>query len=222
MFIFAGEQGAQFPGAKWTLWDEGVHTAFIATWPGKIAPGTVTDALIQYEDVLPTFINLAGGAAVTELDGTSFLPVLTGQSVKHRQYAYGVHNNVPEGRPYPIRSIYDGRYRLIINLLSHTTYHERHVMDLDNGHYWKSWVTAAAGNPEAQAYVDRYLQRPAVELYDTTTDRIGIHNLAGQPDLAEVQANLTKELHRWMAQQQDAGIAVDVESAVSGKKTSEQ
>ena len=37
LVIFTSEQGAQFPGCKWTNWDTGLHTALIARWPGRIA-----------------------------------------------------------------------------------------------------------------------------------------------------------------------------------------
>ncbi|MEO1011124.1 MAG: sulfatase-like hydrolase/transferase, partial [Bacteroidota bacterium] len=36
--IFTSEQGSQFPFAKWTCYDQGLKTAFIVKWPGKIKP----------------------------------------------------------------------------------------------------------------------------------------------------------------------------------------
>ncbi len=214
IFIFAGEQGAQFPGAKWTLWDEGVHTGFIVRWPGVVKAGSVSDALIQYEDVLPTFIDSAGGAAVPELDGTSFKAVLLGQTTTHRTYVYGVHNNVPEGRPYPIRSIFDGRYRLLWNLKYTDQYHEKHLMDgnkpPNKENYWHAWVEAAKNDMTAKKYIDRYMIRPEFELYDTSTDRAESNNLAGNPEYDAVQKKLFVELQKWMQQQNDPGAELDV------------
>lgn len=60
LVMFSSEQGSPFDG-KWSNWDVGVHTALIARWPGRIQPGTVTDALVQMADVTPTFIAAAGG-----------------------------------------------------------------------------------------------------------------------------------------------------------------
>jgi hypothetical protein len=45
LVLFTSEQGAQFPGCKWTNYDAGVHTALVARWPGRIAALTRTDAL---------------------------------------------------------------------------------------------------------------------------------------------------------------------------------
>jgi N-sulfoglucosamine sulfohydrolase len=38
--IFTSEQGYSFPYGKWTCYDLGLKTAFIAKWPGKIEPNT--------------------------------------------------------------------------------------------------------------------------------------------------------------------------------------
>lgn len=46
LVLFTSEQGAQHPGCKWTNWDTGVHTALIARWPGKVAVGKRTDAIV--------------------------------------------------------------------------------------------------------------------------------------------------------------------------------
>jgi arylsulfatase A-like enzyme len=47
----------------------------IVRYPGKVAAGSVSDALVQYEDILPTLIEVAGGEPVQGLDGISQLDV---------------------------------------------------------------------------------------------------------------------------------------------------
>ena len=61
LVIFTSEQGSGFPFAKWTCYDNGLQNALIASWPGKIKPGQVSDAMIEYVDVVPTFVSAAGG-----------------------------------------------------------------------------------------------------------------------------------------------------------------
>jgi len=125
LVLFTSEQGGQFPGCKWTNWDTGLHSALIARWPGKVGPGKRTDALVQYADVLPTFVDAAGGdPAAHKYDGTSFLPVLLGKKTAHRKFVYGTHNNIPEGPAYPVRTVSDGKYRYIRNL-THPQPHAR-------------------------------------------------------------------------------------------------
>ena len=69
LVLFLGEQGPQLPGGKWTCWYPGVHSALLARYPARIRSGRVSDAVVQYEDLLPTFIDLAGGRRRRELDG---------------------------------------------------------------------------------------------------------------------------------------------------------
>src|SRR5690606_23849855 len=50
--IFLGEQGPQFPGGKWTLYDNGQLSSMIVKWPSVVQPGTETDAIVQYADLM--------------------------------------------------------------------------------------------------------------------------------------------------------------------------
>ena len=53
LVIVVSEQGNSFPFAKWTCYDVGLASGCIARWPGKVKPGSVSDALIEYVDVVP-------------------------------------------------------------------------------------------------------------------------------------------------------------------------
>lgn len=212
LVIFSSEQGWAFGFAKWTNWDLGVHTAMLARWPGRIKPATHTDAMVQMADVVPTFIELAGGdPADCKLDGRSFLNVLTGKVAKHRQYVYGMHNNVPEGKPYPIRSIRNDEFHYLMNLASDRPYHEKHVMAAKSRLVWWPALEAAAqaGDAAAKAMMARFRNRPAEELYRTGQDTYERKNLAADPQYAKVKAQLRAELTRWMAEQGDPGAALD-------------
>lgn len=224
LVLFSSEQGAQFPGCKWTNWDTGLHTALIARWPGKIAPGTRTEALVQYADVLPTLLEAArGDPAPPECDGSSFLPVLIGTKSGHRQFVYGVHNNIPEGPPYPIRSVCDGRFRYIRNLTSGEIYIEKHIMGVSgngslNNPYWPTWVWDASNSPHTYNLVKRYTRRPPEELYETTKDPFEMTNLAQDPAYAETKSRLGAELDRWLASQGDPGAPEDSDGAIEAAR----
>ncbi len=224
LVIFTSEQGSQFPGCKWTNWDTGLHTALIARWPQRIPAGKRTDALVQYADVLPTLIDAAGGDVSKQTyDGTSFLPVLLGEKTKHRQYVYGVHNNIPEGPAYPIRTICDGQYRYIRNLKPDEIYIEKHLMGMSgsgslNNPYWATWVREAWTNPHTYMLVKRYMRRPAEELYHTLEDPYELTNRANDPMHAEIKARLSDRLDRWMTEQGDPGSAQDTQKAIQAAR----
>jgi arylsulfatase A-like enzyme len=75
-------------GIKRDLYEGGIRTPFIATWPSVILPGQVTDAVCAFWDVLPTCAELAGAKRVPPNDGISFLPVLHGKQLPAREYLY--------------------------------------------------------------------------------------------------------------------------------------
>jgi len=225
LVLFTSEQGAQFPGCKWTNWDLGVHTALIARWPGRVPAGKRTPAIVQYADVVPTLIELAGGQPkeMGDFDGTSFVEVLLGRKDSHRTYAYFVHNNFPEGPPYPIRSVSDGRWHYIRNLTPQEMYIEKHLMGMLGGSvphnaYWPTWIAHSWNRPDVYRLVKRYCVRPAEELYDTSADSYEMTNLADRPEVAEIKKRLSEELDRWLAEQKDPGISVDTPEAYQAMK----
>ncbi|TWU04682.1 sulfatase family protein [Stieleria varia] len=225
LVLFTSEQGSQFPGNKWTNYNTGVHTALIARWPGVIEPGNRTDALVQYADVLPTLLDVAGSKPTEHgLDGSSFLNVLKGQTNEHRKFVYGVHNNVPEGPPYPIRSITDGQYHYIRNLTPENLYIEKHLMGINgngklNNLYWQTWVFESWNNEEAYRLIQRYQHRPAEELYDLQSDPHEMNNLIGSESLAVKKGELSAELDRWLIEQGDPGIDQDTHETHKAAKS---
>jgi N-sulfoglucosamine sulfohydrolase len=224
--LFSSEQGSQFPGNKWTCWDTGLHTALIARWPGKISAGTRTDALVHYADVVPTLLELAGVQTGHPFDGESFAGLLLGTKDSHRAFAFGAHNNYPEGPPFPVRTVTDGEWRYIRNLAPDEIYIEKHLMGLMGGAtvhnpYWSSWMATASENPRTYDLVKRYMRRPAEELYHTAYDPAEMTNLAGKPEHAEIQARLSAELDRWLAAQGDPGAPQDTKEAQQAAKRGE-
>ena len=219
LVLFTSEQGSQFPGCKWTNWDTGIHTGLIARWPGRIRKGRRTDAVVQYADILPTLLSLAGGdVSGQSYDGRSFAGVLLGEQDRHRDYAYGLHNNIPEGPRYPIRTVTDGEWRYIRNLLPEEIYIEKHLMGIRgtgvlNNPYWATWVRDSWNNPHTYKVVRRYMRRPAEQLYHTAHDRFEMNNRAGDPGVMDIQARLSRELDRWMKEQGDPGAAQDTHQA---------
>lgn len=208
LVIVLSEQGPQMPFAKWTCYRYGQSSAMIVRYPGKVKAGSVSDALVQYEDILPTLIDAAGGNPVEGLDGVSQLDVLLGKESEKREWVYGMHNNSPEGPPYPIRSIQDKRYKLIENLSSESSYYEKHMMG-EGDNMWQSWLQTAQTNDYAAWLVEKFENRPAIEFYDLETDPWELNNLAYMPEHKERIGIMYRELHRWMEEQGDRGALMD-------------
>ena len=122
-------------------------TAFIARWPGVVPRGSESDALIEYVDVVPTLIDVAGGRPPAHLDGRSFLPVLRGETRHHKDVVFGIQTTrgITNGSEhYGIRSIRSERYKLILNLTPEVAF-ENNITNQRGkwSSYWQSWLGAA-------------------------------------------------------------------------------
>jgi len=77
-------RGRDYRGGKGKTLDSGTHVPMIASWPAKIRPGQVSDQLVDFTDIFPTLLDVAGVTPPTELaeqlDGTSLLPVFAGRA----------------------------------------------------------------------------------------------------------------------------------------------
>ena len=78
---------------------------------------------------------------------------------------------------------------------------------------------ASESNPQAYALVQRYMRRPAEQVYHTASDPYEMNNLADDPKVADIKSRLSAELDRWMAAQGDPGAEQDTaESHQAAKK----
>ena len=90
-------------GIKRDLYEGGIRVPMIARWPGKIAPGTVTDHPSAFWDVVPTLCELAGAAPPEETDGISFVPTLLGQTAKQKAHEFLYWEFSPQGGKQAVR-----------------------------------------------------------------------------------------------------------------------
>lgn len=78
-----------FRGGKRDLYEGGIRVPTIAWWPGSIDPGTESDLISGFQDMLPTFAELAGAVPPPGIDGISMVPTLLGiGGQKEHEYLY--------------------------------------------------------------------------------------------------------------------------------------
>lgn len=226
LVIFHSEQGCSLPyGGKWSLYDNGIRNTALARWPGRIPGGSTADALLQDVDLAPTLLQAAGvdpttidtgrpdADGNTGFDGSSFLDVLLGKTDRHRDYVFAQHTTVVVigfREPYPIRSVRDGRYKLIHNIAHENTFWIRgiHVASPID-----SWRQAAEEDSEIAARVRWLSHRPEFELYDLRHDPLETNNLADDSDHAQIKQRLKARLDAWMHQQGDDGLETELQAS---------
>ncbi|MGB0775159.1 MAG: arylsulfatase, partial [Akkermansiaceae bacterium] len=91
-----------FRGNKGQVLEGGVRTSFLARWPAKIKPGHKNNTTAAHIDLFPTLIEIAGAKSNSKIDGTSILPLLTGETPEsfpsNRTMVFQWHRGVPEKR----------------------------------------------------------------------------------------------------------------------------
>ena len=219
--LFFSEQGSSLPHAKWTLYDPGTHAAAIVRWPGQVTAGSTSNALMQYVDIVPTLIAAAGGDPAsadagcpdalgrTGLDGMNGLAVIQGTADQLRDVVFAEHTTcgiIQGSEAYGSRSVFDGRWKLIVNLEPDLVFHNSIV----GGPILSSWrEKGRQGDSFATEQAARYVRRPAVELYDHQGDPWELANVASHPENAAIMAKLRERLNAWMHQQGDLGDATE-------------
>jgi arylsulfatase A-like enzyme len=75
--FYLGEHG--WFDKRW-IYEESLTTPFLARWPGRIAPGSSSAAMVSIIDMPETFLEAAGLPVPADMQGRSLMPLLQGQT----------------------------------------------------------------------------------------------------------------------------------------------
>ena len=176
------------PRAKCTLYDPGLEVALILRWPGGEVRQGEASALVSNIDVLPTLLEAAGASLSTGLSGRSLMPVLRGETVEHRDAIFA--EKTFHSYYDPMRCVRTRRHKYIRNFES--AFAIEVPGDIQAGATFRA-------NPSLYSK-----DRPSVvELYDLESDPLEQRNLAGAPNLRDVERELSARLWRWMRETDD-------------------
>lgn len=88
-FNSAGDFSEEYGRTKGFVYEGGIRVPMIVNWPGKILPGSKSDHISAFWDVLPSLCELAGIQAPDNIDGISFVPSLVGETTQEEhKYLY--------------------------------------------------------------------------------------------------------------------------------------
>ena len=81
-------------GHYFTTLEGSLRTSFLIRWPGKIAPGSVTNEIVHITDLLPTFAGPAGYKVPADrvIDGVDQMALFTGKTEKSAREGFPVYN----------------------------------------------------------------------------------------------------------------------------------
>lgn len=105
-----GGSAGPLRGGKGSTWEGGVREPTLAWWPGRIAAGSVCDAVTGTIDLLPTAVALAGGTVPAQpvIDGRDISPLLFGKTTQSPREAHYYFSG------YNLQAVRQGPWKLAI------------------------------------------------------------------------------------------------------------
>ena len=93
LIIIMADNGRPFPRDKTRLYDSGIKTPFIVSWPKGISvKGAVCASLVSAVDIAPTVVALSQSKQPISYQGKSFEDLLKSPSEKFRNFVFAEHN----------------------------------------------------------------------------------------------------------------------------------
>lgn len=173
-----------FPTYKANVSDKGLGVFLIIRAPGTES-GLVYEPIVNHLDVFPTICELIGTDMPDWLQGSSLAPALRGDTTPLHEAIYGEANYHAAYEPQ--RSLRTAQYRYFERYSERTQPVRPNIDDSASKRYWLS--TDPAYSPR--------------NLYDVIRDPLEQHNLADDPDHADVAHALSTQLHDWQQQVDD-------------------
>jgi N-sulfoglucosamine sulfohydrolase len=188
LVVFVTDHGLAMPRAKCTMYDPGISTTLLMRWPaGGVCGGRRYTELISHVDVVPTVLEAIGLPVPNDLHGRSFWPLLQGRPYQPNReiFTEKTFHTAYE----PLRAIRTQNHKLILNLEVGLRF------DVPGD---------VCQSPIYPLILDRLVgERPTLELYDLNEDPEEQVNLAGRPEVTEVEQALLGRLRQWMAETDD-------------------
>jgi arylsulfatase A-like enzyme len=175
------------PRAKCTMFDPDLKTSLIMlAEPLGLTGGRVLTELVSHIDLVPTVLEALGIDIPATLQGRSYWTLLQGGDYQPRDMVYAEKTFHTDYEPQ--RMVRSARYKLVWNAEVDITNVPADIMH----------------SPIYPQMIDILTEkRLPIELYDLQADPNEMHNLAGQPEYAEIEADLRQRLLAWMRETED-------------------
>jgi arylsulfatase A-like enzyme len=200
LVIFMTDHGISHARGKQFLYDEGTHIPFVVRGPG-VPRGAVRDDLIEHIDMAAISLAAAGiaipaGMQARDVFASDYAP---------RDAVFAARDRCDETVDR-LRSVRTDRFLYVRNFYPLRPHLQPNAYKDGKSIVQTLRALHAAGSLDELA--ERLLfspTRPAEELYEWTTDRWQVHNLADDPAYRQTLETLRARLDHWIDQTHDAG-----------------
>lgn len=218
LVVISSDHGMPFPRVKGQIYEEGFHVPLVVYWKGKIQAGRTVDDFVNFPDLAPTFMEVAGFKPDSQMTGHSFKNILfskkNGQVEKSRDHVLlgkerhdvGRSNEDGTNLAYPVRAIRNSEFLYVHNIkperwpAGNPEYDFRNV----DASPTKSLLTNLS--PESDDYRFYSLsfdKRAKEELYDIKNDPHCMVNLAYNPNYIDTCKTLRAKMEKELIAQKD-------------------
>lgn len=199
--MFLSDHGRGLPREKRWPYSAGIHMPLLISWPGVIEPGSVSDRLVSWADIAPTFLSIAGAPIPADYDGAAFLGAA---DTTPREYVFAGRDRMDEAFDR-VRVVRDHRFHYVRNFFPQIPYCQRNLYMENMPTMQELRRLNAAGELRGDEAVFMPARKPDEELYDLSVDPECLHNVADDPEHADAKRRLAAQLDRFLTEIDDKG-----------------
>ncbi len=219
IIFFYADHGEGMPRGKTNGINFGYRVPFIIWFPEMykhLSPwgtaGAVTDELIDFEDLAPTLISLAGGKIPDYLKGRILMGKNRSEPVNHLTLSADRSDNGID----MVRSITDGKYVYSRNFMPWMP-EARYIRYMEIGDIKQIMRKELAEGKLNSLQKSLFEPRPAEFLFDIENDLWETKNLVGNPEYKEVLAKMRKQLNEEILNSRDVMFLPEYEIGLISK-----
>ena len=146
-----------------------------------------------------------GHRPYTSYHGNSWIPILGKENASHHKTMFASHTFHEITMYYPMRTVWDGKYKLIWNIASGLPY--PFASDLWASSTWQAQLEKGDDALYGYMSVGSYVDRPAFELYNVTENRYEEVNLASDPEYSKILESMKAKLKAFQQATNDPWIS---------------
>ena len=213
--FYYGDNGGVLARSKRFVYETGTQIPLVIRIPEKYEylypaeqPGSKVDRLVNFVDLAPTLLSIAGISIPGYMQGDAFLGP---QKTDDPQYTFMSRLRMDERYDH-VRTVRDERYRYIRNYMPFRITMQ-HVDYLFNAPSAQSWEDAYKAGKTNEVQSRFFRPKPVEELYDTENDYWEVNDLVDDPAYAAVLERMRGALTDWQREIRDVGLVPEADYA---------
>lgn len=216
-----GDHGPGMPRFKRWPYNSGLHVGLIMYFPEKwkhlapkgYAPGAASDELVQFIDLAPTLLSIAGVKPPAFMQGRAICG--SHPAATPNNFIHGFRGRMDE-RYDCVRSTTDGRYVYVRQLMPHLPYGQylNYMFQQATTRVWSDLFTAGKVDELQSRF---WKPKPSEELYDLQSDPWETKNLVDSKAHAGDLERLRAAQDAWLLDTRDLGLIPEAERLAVAK-----